>query len=379
MVMKHIRDLSTRWQIRFKDAGRSPREVSFSFDKASFTRRQIQRQRDELRYLWQRGEWDPWSGRLPGVEEARPVTLLEAVQAYCAHKRDLGRRRQQGGWNAKTLSTYRVELAYFARRTGETRLAARLTERDLERFIHDESIAEATQDKRRRMLKTFVRWMTDQGYVNGLALPRPFVKRRKIPAYVTEGELTRICEAHAALCYERQAEKHVPKSGASAPTARLWMTDAFQVAFYQGLRRGELLALRAGGVDLERKRMVVGDADFIPKGKDERVITVTPPARPLLAQLKGEKAAREHLFPSRHGNQLTAAFKRAARRAVPEKPDLHFHSLRHGCCVFWLEKGVGVKDVRDLLRHKDIKTTMQYSQVVVKGQTDRFEAAYGRV
>ena len=89
--------------------------------------------------------------------------------------------------------------------------------------------------------------------------------------------------------------------------------------------------------------------------------------------------AREHFFPSRHGNQLTAAFKRAARWAVPEKPDLHFHSLRHGCCVFWLEKGVGVKDVRDLLRHKDIKTTMQYSQVVVKGQTDRFEAAYGRV
>ena len=55
IAMKHIRDLSTRWQIRFKDAARNPREVSFSFDKASFTRRQIQRQRDELRYLWQRG------------------------------------------------------------------------------------------------------------------------------------------------------------------------------------------------------------------------------------------------------------------------------------------------------------------------------------
>ncbi len=152
------------------------------------------------------------------------------------------------------------------------------------------------------------------------------------------------------------------------------MGEAFQVAFYQGLRRGELLALRAGGVDLERKRMVVGDADFIPKGKDERVITVTPPARSLLAQLKGEKAAREHLFPSRHGNQLTAAFKRAARRAVPEKPDLHFHSLRHGCCVFWLEKGVGVKDVRDLLRHKDIN---RRPFLLKKNRRPRIEVACG--
>ena len=46
--------------------------------------------------------------------------------------------------------------------------------------------------------------------------------------------------------------------------------------------------------------------------------------------------------------------------------------------MFWLEQGVGVKDVRDLLRHKDIKTTMQYTQVVVEGQADRFETAYGR-
>ena len=66
--MKHIRELKTRWQIRFANAALAPREVSFAFRKADYSPKEIQHLREELYVEWRRGRWDPWTRRLPGKE-----------------------------------------------------------------------------------------------------------------------------------------------------------------------------------------------------------------------------------------------------------------------------------------------------------------------
>ncbi len=62
---------------------------------------------------------------MPGRPGAGPVTLKEAIERYCTHKRQLGLKGQQGGWNARTEKDYRLRLGAFARLVGPAR---RITE-----------------------------------------------------------------------------------------------------------------------------------------------------------------------------------------------------------------------------------------------------------
>jgi integrase len=56
------------------------------------------------------------------------------------------------------------------------------------------------------------------------------------------------------------------------------MQLAWRFCFWQGLRREEVVQIRCGGIDLENRQMVVGDEEFIPKGKREDVIPLSEPA-----------------------------------------------------------------------------------------------------
>jgi len=378
--MKHIRALKTKWQIRFTDAARVPAEVSFGFEKSLYSKRQIEKLRDELYVERDRG-WDPWSGVLPWEQSSpqaqQPLTVLGAVTKYCEHKRTLGRRRQRGGWNAPTYRNYLVNLKAFARMVGTSRLVSTLTTEDLSQFIFQEGLVEETHAMYRRQLATFVRYLEEEGHVEGLKLPRALVTRRKIEPYLTEDELEAVCRRHEARCRARTAKKHAPKTGPNTGLARLWMSDAFRIAFYQGLRRGELLALRRGAVDLGKRRMRIGDTAFVPKGRDENVVTITLPALPLLEKCCAGKGAEERLFSFNSPGRLSAAFRVAAAEAVPYKPGLHFHSLRRSSGYYWAERGLSPWDVKDLLRHKSIRTTEGfYVQRMLRGQAQRLDQAY---
>ena len=160
--IEHVRELRTRWQIRFTDSRRRPKEKTYSFRKALYGRRAIIQERNRLYAAWQQG-WDPWSGVLPGQAAGRAITLREAIDRFCTYKRQLGQKGQQGGWNARTAKDYRLRLGAFVRLVGPAQRATELTTADLERYIFQEDIAQATQRTRRRMLKTFTRYLEKEG------------------------------------------------------------------------------------------------------------------------------------------------------------------------------------------------------------------------
>lgn len=383
--MASLRQRGGKIQIRFRDKRREPAEVVFSFTAEHYSARDIRALKKELEVLHERGEWDPWSGRLPGeVEAGRSLTVAEAVERYCEHKRQMGQRRQRGGWTEVTYTDRRFRLMAFARQAGEHRPVASLRTADLAAYIHDDDVAPDTQATRRRMLKTWASYLVAEGLAQ-LLLPPAMVQPETLGTYCTEAELEIICRTHLRLLEERQNEKHVPKSGPSAPMARAWMCDAWRVAFYQGLRRGELLAMRAGALDLRNGLMAIGDKSFIPKDKREHVIALTPPAAAILAPLLEGKKPTDRVWPSRAPKQITNAFKEAADKAIEkgdisaEKAGLHLHNLRDSGCMYWLEKGVDVLHVRDLLRHKDLKTTLKhYYHVNAARQSEAFRKAFER-
>ena len=166
--MRHIRELKTRWQIRFFDASRTPKEVSFSFQKHLYSKRQIEHLRNTL-YVKRDEGWDPWTGILPSQDappETRMITVLQAVDAYSKHKRLRGQRGQRGGWSDRTYKKYLPTLRGFALFAGATRTASSLTTKDIERWIFRAGLSLEASRTYYRMLRTFTKWLQEEGYAN---------------------------------------------------------------------------------------------------------------------------------------------------------------------------------------------------------------------
>ena len=149
-----------------------------------------------------------------------------------------------------------------------------------------------------------------------------------------------------------------------------WVRTAIVLAFYVGLRSGELRALQVRDIDFERNQIYVRRAfsenvlQDRPKDNDERII---PIAELALAQL--QKAVQglnpeDFLVTNRNGRTPTRQCVWLAFRAVQDKAELDrrfgVHALRHGFCTELVRGNVGVETVRVLAGHEDLRTTQRY-------------------
>lgn len=148
-----------------------------------------------------------------------------------------------------------------------------------------------------------------------------------------------------------------------------------------GLRRGEALALHWSDVYFDNETLVVrgtlgrvGGRLVISEPKTDRSRRTVPIAPPLVAMLRAHRAdqAAERLVA---GDQWTdAGLVFASEFGTPVDPrnilrtiqiaadkagmtDIGVHTLRHSAAVAWLEAGVHIKAVADLLGHSSIAIT----------------------
>ncbi len=183
---------------------------------------------------------------------------------------------------------------------------------------------------------------------------------------------------------ERKEMQSLDATGGAALMAALEedaIGAAVVVAIGTGLRRGELLALRWGDVDLDARVLLVarsierykGETRFKdPKTKrSRRTLSIPGFVVERLRRHRREQAQRflsygfgrptdETLIFEQLGepwvpNTFGVAFTRALRRA--NIPPLRLHDLRHSYASIMLASGVDLKTVSDSLGHSTISTT----------------------
>ena len=165
--------------------------------------------------------------------------------------------------------------------------------------------------------------------------------------------------------------------------------EALYTAFYTGLRRGELLALRWRDVDLDLGTISVTRSVYVTKGgepaydepktaKGRRLVSLTPSTVTMLrnllkrqlgdALLFGYHIDEESLlFRYRGGSPilprgLTGAFKKIVHQAGME--GYRLHDARHAHATLMLKQGVHPKIVQERLGHAKVGTTLDiYSHV----------------
>lgn len=366
--MASLRRSGRYWHVRFRDAKRTPPEVVVSLYAADYTEAQAKRHLRDLEADLRAGRFDPWGASCPAPAS---LTVGEAAQSFIQAKCAAGRRSERGGWGVRSARERSYVLMAFARHVGEQLPVSSLTSEHVAAYVYSGRVAAATQDGRRRVVSSLLTWMRLDGYAATVQVPAPRAAVRRLPTFLSETEMEAVCAEIVALSGQSQARKHAPKEGPS----RVWMAGAVRFAFYEGVRLGELVALRVASVDLVGATLRVGDETFQTKTRRENVIPLVPQALAVVRPLCEGRPAAELLFSHAGAQRLSKTFREAARVAIPGKMGAHFHSLRHSCAVYWRSQGVALEDIRDLLRHTSIRTTEIYDQIVVTDLGGRFRRA----
>jgi type 1 fimbriae regulatory protein FimE len=180
----------------------------------------------------------------------------------------------------------------------------------------------------------------------GFCLTRPKNKDVRGREYLTEAEVEDLIKA-ARSC------------------GRYGHRDATMIlmAYWHGLRVGELVALRWDQVALDAGRLYVSR---LKKGTNQLQPLGGESLR-ALRKLKREWPGRDCVFQSERGAPLKPdAVRKIVARAgcVAGLPfPVHPHMLRHGCGYRMVNDGNNLAVIQDYLGHKNIHHTRAYSQL----------------
>ncbi|WP_310557181.1 tyrosine-type recombinase/integrase [Flavobacterium sp.] len=171
-------------------------------------------------------------------------------------------------------------------------------------------------------------------------IPRP-KKHSQLPKVIAVGDLKRLFDL----------------------TANLKHNTLLKLSYGMGLRVSEIVNLKVCDIDSKTMQVFVERA----KGKKDRYVNLP---ESILLQLRAyfvEYKPKEFLFEGQYGGKYSARsaqqiFKDALLKAGIRK-SVGIHSLRHSFATHLLDNGTDVRFIQELLGHKDIRTTLLYTNV----------------
>lgn len=218
--------------------------------------------------------------------------------------------------------------------------------------LQERGLSPSRRHQAYRTLKTFFRWCVETETLRTDPL-RGFSMRtpKTLPQVPTEDEL----RAVLAACPETV-------EGVRNRAMLLVLADA-------GLRAGKLLHLLVEDWRTLDRGVFVRSG----KGRKDRVAFIgatTTRALKIWLARHPSPAPESFLFTDRHGRplkyrHLVQILHRLSTKAVlPTHRRLHPHALRHFAPTSWLRGGAGLDEVRRLLGHESLSTTLRYSSLV---------------
>jgi integrase len=137
------------------------------------------------------------------------------------------------------------------------------------------------------------------------------------------------------------------------PTGRrnTWMPTVVILALETAMRRSELLALRWGDINLDRRTATL----HMTKNGESRIVPLSTTAIQTLTSMP--RSVCGAVFPIT-SCALAANFDKAVLRA--QMPDLHFHDLRHSAITHMANKLPNLIELAAVSGHKSLKMLQRY-------------------
>lgn len=171
---------------------------------------------------------------------------------------------------------------------------------------------------------------------------------KKIPLFIEEGELNQIIKK----------------------TQNTDLKDLFALAFYSGLRLGEILNMKWEHIDFQEKMLYVrNQKGFTLKGKRDRVVPINSKLENILKRRfkyildTDERYIFEKCLGVKYNADFVSKKFKKSILATGLNSDIHFHTLRHSFASNLVQRGASLYVVKELMGHSDISTTQVYSHL----------------
>jgi integrase/recombinase XerC len=227
-------------------------------------------------------------------------------------------------------------------------------------FLKEEGI-DSWEGVDRHVLRRYLAWLKDQGYVKASIARRVSELRSFCRYLVREGVLT---SNPISAISSPKVPKRLPKY------LDLYEVEALEMLYAAGLRVSELVALDVGDVEWSGAELRV-----LGKGEKERLALLGKPAQRALEhylregrpELMREERPTRALFVNRFGGRLSERSVRMlldkyAKVAGLDKR-VYPHMLRHTFATHLLDGGADLRVVQELLGHANLATTQIYTHV----------------
>jgi integrase/recombinase XerC len=221
--------------------------------------------------------------------------------------------------------------------------------------------------------RAFFRWLAAEGRVdaNAAAALRQPRRRRTLPRVLTEAEVGRLLAAPDGAAWTAKRDRAL-----------------LETLYSTGARVAEAAALDLADVDLDE-----GTALLRGKGRRERVAGL---GRPCVAALRAyldavpraaldRRAAPKHaraLFRNARGGRLTtrgmALVLEKHLAAAGLSSGVTPHTLRHSFATHLLRAGANLREVQELLGHRNVGSTQIYTHLTLDHLMKVYETAHPR-
>ena len=136
-----------------------------------------------------------------------------------------------------------------------------------------------------------------------------------------------------------------------------------KLCYGMGLRVSEIVNLKITDIDSNNMQVLVERG----KGKKDRYVNLPQSILEQLREYYKEFRPQKYLFEGQNGGQYSVrsvqqVFKNALQKAKINK-QVGIHGLRHSYATHLLEQGTDIRYIQELLGHKDLKTTLIYTEV----------------
>ena len=264
-----------------------------------------------------------------------PQTVAAAVEEFLSRN-----------WSPNTRRSYRSDLRSFARAFGD-RSVTSVSGTDIQAHLDARQnraggpLMPASYNRHHAAIRSLFSWLVKQEELDRSPMERVERKRlpERLPKPMTEEQLQQFFY-HVKTLRDRAL---------------------FSLLYGSGIRVSEALAL-----NIERVKLADGSFTIMGKGSVERVGYLSEATMKLLRRYLRERGRLQQgpLFVSRQGRLSYAMvyrlFQKYAEGLPGEKPTIH--SLRHS---FGSERAgtIDALILRDLMGHKNLRTTQQYAKV----------------
>jgi site-specific recombinase XerD len=250
------------------------------------------------------------------------------------------------GYSANTRKTYLQQFKEFLCFCGDTP-SLDITEHEIHNYmlflVEKKKVSRSTQGQAINAIKFFFEKVLKQER-KVYQIERP-LSEKKLPEVLSAEEILRIFENITNL-------KH---------------KVIMMLIYSAGLRRSELLNLRVGDVDVNRRIIFIRGG----KGRKDRQTILAQNLIPLFESYLREFNPLLWMFQGSDGSRYSeTSLRNILKRAVNAagiKKAVRLHMLRHSFATHLLEAGTSTRYIQVLLGHESPKTTEMYTHVAAVG------------